>query len=172
VALAHGKSANHKNNLKISVTFFIKRHSTMQPIFTEEEIIIGIREGKRLVFEYIHKQYGPKVFGYVLKNSGTQADASDILHLTLTTLWKNIVANTYTHESKLEAYFHRIATFLWLETLRKRKNALEKPHYSDIIPEMVDDSEQSLATAILKNQLIETMNVALERIPTDCRDLF
>jgi RNA polymerase sigma factor (sigma-70 family) len=143
----------------------------MQPIFTEEEMIIGIREGRRMVFEYVREKYGTKVFGYVLKNSGTQADAADILHRTLITLWKNIVANTYIHEGKLEAYFHRIATFLWLETLRKRKNALAKPHYSDIIPEMVDDSEQSLAAAILKNQQIEAMNDALERIPSDCKDL-
>jgi RNA polymerase sigma factor (sigma-70 family) len=154
------------------VTFFTKRHIILKMVFTEDELIKGIQTGSRKVFEYIYEKYGPKVLGYVIKNSGTQADGEDILQRTLTTVWENIVSGKYLNEGKLEAYFYRIATFLWLETLRKRRNAPLKRETNDFVNEIKDTTTQeTLADAILKNDQIEAMQAALEQIPTDCKAL-
>ncbi len=155
-----------------SVTFFTKRHIILKMVFTEDELIKGIQTGSRKVFEYIYEKYGPKVLGYVIKNSGTQADGEDILQRTLTTVWENIVSGKYINEGKLEAYFHRIATFLWLETLRKRRNTPLKRETNDFVNEIKDTTTQeTLADAILKNDQIETMQAALAQIPEDCQAL-
>ena len=88
---------------------------------TDTAIIEGLAKGDAPVFDFLYRKYGPALLGYVLNNSGTQADAEELIHTTLLKIWENINKGSYQPTSRFEAYFFTIATNLWIDELRRRK---------------------------------------------------
>lgn len=91
---------------------------------TEQEILKGLRDEDKLLYEstsvYLWKTIAPKIFGMVLKNSGSREDATDLFTDTLLKVQKNVQNGTYQMQNLFSAYFMRVAKNAWLDELRRR----------------------------------------------------
>ncbi|GAB3962780.1 RNA polymerase sigma factor [Spirosoma harenae] len=117
-----------------------------------------VEKGTRLLTQLAR----PLIFKFVLKNSGSPADAEDLLQEVAVLVWQQIRQGKYTQQSdtSLRGYIWTIAHNQWLRELRKRKN---RPTTEDF-PADIPQEEESATEINLK--LLEG---ALARLDKTCR---
>jgi RNA polymerase sigma factor (sigma-70 family) len=113
---------------------------------TDKSIIEGIRLQDEKVLNYLYDHYFETVKSYVLKNSGSDDDVSDLFQETIITLYQKITEDTLELTTDLKGYFFGIAKNIWNEELRKKKRVVGLT--MDIVEE--DDSESRYDPALEK----------------------
>jgi RNA polymerase sigma factor (sigma-70 family) len=113
---------------------------------TDKSIIEGIRLQDEKVLNYLYDHYYQTVKSHVLKNSGSDDDASDLFQDTIIALYQQITENSFDLTSDLKGYFFGIARNLWNEQLRKKKRITELN--IDVVEE--DDSDEYFDQALEK----------------------
>lgn len=93
------------------------------PIETQSEQIIEqfIRNDEK-VLEKTYQHNFKLVRSYVLKNSGTDADAKDIFQEAMLVAWLNLKEGTFVvkNEFSLSAYIYKISKYKWLDRLKSK----------------------------------------------------
>ncbi len=122
---------------------------------SDKDIIEGIRLQEDEVLNYLYDKYYPTVRNYIIKNSGTKDDVSDIFQDTIITLYQKIIENDFTLTSDLKAYFFGISRNLWSAQLRQKMKTeqIDADFISDDVEETDDPLFQKIisrAFAILK----------------------
>lgn len=88
---------------------------------TDQEIINLLKDGRYdKAMKTLYKSF-PVLKKWVLKNSGTKADAEDVFQDVLLVLCKKIKESDFQLTSTLATYMTGIGKNLWLSQLRKRK---------------------------------------------------
>jgi RNA polymerase sigma factor (sigma-70 family) len=113
---------------------------------TDKELINGIRAQDEKVLRYLYDHYFQTVKNHVLKNSGSNEDASDVFQDTIIILYQQISENNFNLTSDLKGYFFGIARNIWNSTLRKKSRTSEL--ITDIPEEF--DSEDTFDPALEK----------------------
>ncbi len=102
----------------------------------DSAIIEGIRQQDDKILNWIYDNYLQTVRHHVLRNSGSEADVSDVFQESIISLYKLISENELRLTSDLKGYFFGIARNIWSALLRKkaRNTAIEVdlPDESDI----------------------------------------
>ena len=93
--------------------------------FSDSAIIDGIRRQDDKVLAWIYHNYRESIRHHVLKNSGTDADVSDVFQESVITLYCQITENRLTLTSDLKGYFFGVARNIWSSMLRKRLKSIE-----------------------------------------------
>lgn len=149
----------------------MKSNAIVKEHFSAEAIVAGITAKRPEVFRYLAGRYGPAVRNHVRRNSGRgEEDETELLQLTLTQLWMAVRDGRYQEEGKLDQYVYQLATNLWHEELRRRKNREPKP-LEETTYGMLDESEDELARAVAKDQQLEAMHASLEQLGEPCRQI-
>jgi RNA polymerase sigma factor (sigma-70 family) len=118
----------------------IVKNSGLFGIFTDKSIIEGIRLQDEKVLSHLYSHYYQTVKNHVLKNSGSNDDASDVFQDTIIALYQQVSDNNFKLTSDLKGYFFGIARNIWNAQLRQKKRFFEL----DIeIPEEVDSNDLS-----------------------------
>lgn len=110
-------------------------------------IIDGVRKQDDKILNWLYDNYLPSVRNYVLKNSGSEEDVSDVFQDTIIILYKQISDNTLNLTTELKGYFFGIARNVWNAQLRKN----QRTSMLDI--DLVDENDNH-----------EINNLILERI--------
>ncbi len=113
---------------------------------TDKVIIEGVRQQDEKILCWLYDNYLQQVRHYVLKNSGSDDDVSDVFQESIITLYNQISENKLTLSTDLKGYFFGIAKNIWNSMLRK------KPSNEELDNEIADTDDSSEEIA---NQLLE-----------------
>jgi RNA polymerase sigma factor (sigma-70 family) len=93
--------------------------------YSDNTIIEGIRQQDEKILSWIYSDYFQSVRHHVLKNSGSEADVSDVFQEAVITLYKQITDGSLDLTSDLKGYFFGIARNMWNAQLRRRKRIVD-----------------------------------------------
>lgn len=97
--------------------------------FTDSEILEGIILGGQNLERFlghIYRQYYSLLENYVLKNSGGQDDAADVIQECFLVFVKMVEDRKFRGESSIKSVLFAICRNLWITELRKRKNLMAR----------------------------------------------
>jgi RNA polymerase sigma factor (sigma-70 family) len=92
---------------------------------SDSAIIDGIRRQDDQILNWLYDNYRETIRHHVLKNSGSDADVSDVFQESIITLYKQISENELKLTSDLKGYFFGIARNIWSAQLRKKARNTE-----------------------------------------------
>jgi RNA polymerase sigma factor (sigma-70 family) len=104
---------------------------------SDRNIIEGIRNQNDKTLNWLYDNYFQTVKNYVLKNSGTVDDASDVFQDSIIVLYNRITGEGLNLTTDLKGYFFGIARNVWNAQLRKKRKTTELD--IDLPDEMSDD---------------------------------
>lgn len=119
---------------------------------SDKTIIEGIRKQDEKILNWLYNNYLQQVRHFVINNSGSEADVSDVFQESIIALYSQISENRLTLTADLKGYFFGIAKNIWSSMLRKKMLVLEPDN------EIPDDNDISE----------EEGNIILERIVFRC----
>jgi RNA polymerase sigma factor (sigma-70 family) len=108
-------------------------------------IIEGIRKQDEKILTWLYEYYLPSVKKYVLKNSGSTDDVSDVFQDSIIILYKQITEGNLNLTTDLKGYFFGVARNVWNAQLRKKQRT------SELEFDLVDEEE----TDDLHNLILE-----------------
>jgi len=137
---------------------------------TEPELLAGIQRKDNQAFSYMYQHFAPKILGYVLKNSGNEADANEVIQETLLKVWQKVQDGKYESQGKLKSYVVSVGVNTWLETLRNRKR---KPtdQLANKEWQLADEGEVDLHQKIEKYKSLDALYVGLSKLGEPCKTL-
>ncbi len=87
--------------------------------FTDEQLMLQVRDGDRKSFEELMKRYKKSLFNYIYRFSGNRHTSEDIFQETFLKIYQH--AGRYKPKSKFSTYLYTIATNLSINEMKKRK---------------------------------------------------
>lgn len=95
-------------------------------------------------FGKIYKQYFPAIKKYIMKNSGTEADAEDIFQDAMVVILEKYMLDDFKLTATLKTYTYAVSKNLWLKRLRAKKKernqlSLEKQEFYDDIQSSIEN---------------------------------
>ncbi len=138
--------------------------------FTIEQIKYGLLNNDANIFRHLYKTYGSMIVGYVKKNSGSDHDAQEMVHTVLLELWNAFKEDRYRDEGKLDRYIYMLTANTWRDELRRRK-VRHTEDIDQLYRQPEDDSAQSVAAAIVKDERIEAIHHCINRLDSPCDDI-
>jgi len=108
--------------------------------FSDKSIIEGIKMQDDKTLNWLYDNYFQTVRNYVIKNSGTKEDVSDVFQDSIIILYNQICEDSLTLTSDLKGYFFGIARNIWSTQLRKKRETTE---ITTDIPDETDPEEIS-----------------------------
>ncbi len=137
------------------------------PLFadTDAAILDRIRKGDEGALVELYRDNRRPVRALILRNSGTEEDADDMLQEALVTLWERVRTGKFRFEARPGTFVYATARNMWLRRLaRSRKEvrhdatdpAAEDPSPLDV---MIGEEESAIVRS------------ALERLGEPCRKL-
>lgn len=115
--------------------------------FSDITIIEGVRKQDDKILNWLYDNYFQSVKSYILKNSGSVEDVSDVFQDSIIILYKQITDENLNLTTDLKGYFFGIARNVWSAQLRKKQRTTELD---------IDIAEE--------DEMEEINNHALERI--------
>ena len=125
-------------------------------------IIEGIRLQDEKVLNYLYDHYFQTVRNHVLKNSGSNDDASDVFQDTIITLYQQVSENNFNLTSDLKGYFFGIARNIWNAGLRQKKRTTELN---------VDFAEEDDSNDLFDPALEKILSRAFQKLKPDCQTI-
>ena len=152
----------------MSVTISDKGYTFLKTKTMEKKLIEGFIEEDAKTLQWVYQNYAPSIYGHVIKNGGAESDAADVMQMTMIIVHHNLKAGKYNHNGKFKHYFVKIGMNTWRNEKRKRQRyqGLDGQIYA-----LEDDSEETLAAAIVKNDQVDILYRALKMLDSVCRDL-
>jgi RNA polymerase sigma factor (sigma-70 family) len=93
--------------------------------YSDTTIIEGIFKQDDKILNWLYDNYLPSVKSYVLKNSGSSEDVSDVFQDSIIVLYKQISEDKLSLSTDLKGYFFGIARNVWSAQLRKKQKTTE-----------------------------------------------
>ncbi|HRZ42026.1 MAG TPA: sigma factor [Bacteroidales bacterium] len=91
------------------------------PQYSTEEIIQGLKEKNKEKLLWINRHHLPQITRMVTANSGTAADAKDLLQNALISLWRKAQNDQLVLYTDFSYFLNMICHRLWMRMLRDRK---------------------------------------------------
>jgi RNA polymerase sigma factor (sigma-70 family) len=105
---------------------------------SDNTIIEGIRQQDEKILNWLYDNYRQAVRHHILKNSGTEADVSDVFQESIIALYNQISGNELKLTTDLKGYFFGIARNIWSSQLRHKARNTE---IEVDIPDVENDEE-------------------------------
>lgn len=99
---------------------------------TENDILRGFSSGNDKVIEQFYQTHFPVVKNYILRNSGTEADAKDVFQDAIILAYQKLRLDTLRLDCSLATYTFAVSRNIWMNTLRKRRKMIVKDQLPEI----------------------------------------
>lgn len=147
----------------------LKVTSRQQP-YTNEELVAGIAENNHQALDHLYQHNFPAVKQFVLKNSGSESDASDVFQEAIVATWLNIRDGKFQslNGTPLGGYLFQVARNKWLDKLRSKsfrstvRLVTEEIEYEPIAHEGHDD---------LKSERIQYLQGLYNKLGDKCKSI-
>jgi RNA polymerase sigma factor (sigma-70 family) len=88
-------------------------------------ILEGVRKQDEKILNWLYDNYFQSVRNYVLNNSGSSEDVSDVFQDSIIILYRQITEDNLKLTSDLKGYFFGISRNVWNALLRKKRRTTE-----------------------------------------------
>lgn len=129
---------------------------------SDKDIIEGVRHQDEKVLNYLYDNYFKLVKNHVIKNNGTEDDASDVFQETIILLYQKICENNLELTSDLRGFFFGIARNVW-NNLFRQKSKTEELHNIDIVEENDEEVSDQL--------FMKIMTRAFNKLKPECQEV-
>lgn len=113
-------------------------HKGLFKKYSDINIIEGVRNQDDKILNWLYDTYLQTVKKYVLSNSGSEEDVSDVFQDTIIVLYNQITSDNLHLTTDLKGYFFGIARNVWSAQLRKKHKTIEL----EIDPAYEEESEE------------------------------
>lgn len=136
-------------------------------MYTDSELVTGLREGNELVFESIFKSYYERLCNYANTFINDMEEAEEMVQGTFLTLWeKHEITDVHT---SLKSYLYRAVHNNCLNHIKhsvvKREYDSEYLHYADIEYDQVSNE-------VIGKELERKIHNSIESLPPQCQAVF
>ena len=100
-------------------------HKGLFKKISDINIIEGVHKQDDKVLNWLYDNYLQSVRSYVLKNSGSEEDVSDVFQDSIIVLYTQISENNLNLTTDLKGYFFGVARNVWNAHLRKKHRTTE-----------------------------------------------
>ncbi len=142
---------------------------TVTPHFLNDDarLLDRIRRGDEEALVTLFRQSLRSVTALIMRNSGTERDAEEILQESLVILWERVRQGRYRHVARLETFLYATARNLWLRRLARARR--ETPCDFDAGESVADDP--SPLDRLIESEESEMISNALKKLGDPCRTL-
>ncbi|GJM30128.1 MAG: hypothetical protein DHS20C17_27630 [Cyclobacteriaceae bacterium] len=134
---------------------------------TDPEILDGIRSRDRTILVYVYQQFFPMIKELILKNSGSEEDASDIFQESLVVIFEKLKTDELKLTSKFKTYLYAISRNKWLMVLRKQRT---KPKMV-VDTQLLEENHPVYMDDLTKHEQYQLYRQHFKRLSDDCREL-
>ncbi len=134
---------------------------------TDAKILDLIREGDDKGLVMLYEANRKPIRAYILRNSGTEDDADDLLQEALIVLWERIRTNRFEYKARLSTFIYATVKNMW----RRR---LARKHHESPADIEADTGRIESATALdimVESEEARRVNEALDTLGEPCRTL-
>lgn len=107
------------------MSFDSSNHKGLFKKISDTSIIEGVRNQDNNILNWLYDNYLQSVKSYVLNNSGSADDVSDVFQDSIIVLYKQITESNLNLTTDLKGYFFGIARNVWNAQLRKKQKTTE-----------------------------------------------
>jgi RNA polymerase sigma factor (sigma-70 family) len=104
--------------------------------YSDKIILIGIKNRKDHILEYLYREYFPKIKHIVISNGGNEQDARDLFQEALIIVFNRLKKNDLEIKSSFHNFFLVLCRFVWY-----RQNNLNRNH---TLVENLDDRSAAI----------------------------
>lgn len=134
---------------------------------SDNDLIVGIRNGAKDVLDQIYVAYFPMVLQMVLANNGNEDDAKDIFQESVIVLYNKVIEGEFELNAKLKTFIYAVCRRLWLKKLNHQSRFSNNFAAVPDLEENVFDLEEHEA----QNQQFKLMQEALEQLGEPCKTI-
>ncbi len=138
---------------------------TVLPLDGESRFRERIAAGDEAALGDLYRTNRKPVFSYILRNSGSEEDADDMLQEAVIVVWERVRSGTFEPQAKLGTFLYATVRNLWLRRLQRARRETVEP--ADDIP--ADDP--SPLSGLMEREEARTIAEALDRLGEPCRRL-
>ena len=138
-------------------------------IYSNKEIIDGIRRKDRKMIEYLYDNYYPALRRMVLHNSGSDDDAWDIFQDTILIIFEKIRNDELQLKCAFSTYLYSIWKNKWLKTLERRRFEYHKNRSYDF--QLVEENQESIEVNTDKEEQYLLVREYVEKLDERCRKI-
>lgn len=132
----------------------------------DRDLIATLRIGDDVSFQKVYKKYVFKVYSFVYKYTGQQADTEDIVQNVFIHLWK--YRNALNEETNLDAVLFKTAKQEVSKWYKKHKNIVLK----DTLSELEHVTDEPYDNKESYDKVLRLINALLKEIPPRRREIF
>jgi RNA polymerase sigma factor (sigma-70 family) len=144
--------------------------------YSDNTILIGIKNRKDSILEYLYKEYYPQIQRIVIKHSGTEQDAKDLFQEALIIIFTRLKKDDLVIKTSFHNYFIVLCRFIWF-----RQNNIKYSYDTEKIADETTRQDHSPADTIqeiqgdkdydeyLSNQNEKIFQRHYRKLPGDCK---
>lgn len=133
--------------------------------YSDQEVLEGILSGSEAqdqVLNFLYSSNRERIFHYVLKNNGNEAEARDIFQDGIIALTENIRSGKFRGDSAISSYLYSICRFLWLNQLKRK--GIKAKIMANHPPQIVEESHlPKFLEKEKRNQVLEIFKLLGEQ---------
>lgn len=143
--------------------------------YSDKTILIGIKNRKDSILEYLYKTLFRQVKHVIIKYGGNEQDARDLFQEALIIIFQRLKNNDLEIRSSFNNYFIVLCRFIWFRQRNIRQN-YNSPDEIENISSGEIDSQQSAEVIenktydeYIANQSEKIFQRHYRKLPTDCK---
>jgi RNA polymerase sigma-70 factor (ECF subfamily) len=139
------------------------------------EIVSAARKGSELAYQEMVSRFGSKLLGYFYRNIGRMSEAEDLVQELFLRVVKGL--KKYKEKERFEVWIFQMARHLLIDYWRKKKVLLSSDmpmnEEEDIetIEMMLETKDESPHDRMVKKEMLDDLQGALERLPAEQREV-
>ena len=139
-------------------------------IHDDQQFVTGLRNNDTRVIDRLYKKFAPTVKRWIIKNSGSAADAGDIFQEALLTIYHQARDKDLKITCPFEAYLLLIVKRMWFNALKKKGRqgvTIDIDEVYDIGSNEMEELEEAVAQREQENKVMQFFETLGER----CREI-
>lgn len=132
----------------------------------ESRILHLIGNGDEEALVLLFEETRTMAVTYIKRNSGTEADAEEVLQEAVVILWEKVRGGSFEAQSRLSTFLMGVIKNLWARRLAHRRR--EAPLAEDFDP---PSGDESLLDGLIREEQLDAMRNAMAHISELCRKI-
>lgn len=139
----------------------------VNPLYSEQELIQQIAEGKEEGFSYLHRMYHMRLVYYVIQFSLTREEAEDVVGETFMKVWQS--RSTFSSESHIRNFLYLTARHRALNLANYKERQVS---YLEKYSSLESASEDAFSHERVETEMLNIIYQAMGSLPDECRKIF
>jgi RNA polymerase sigma factor (sigma-70 family) len=120
----------------------------------DSQIVSSLKKRDNAAYNLLYTFYYPTIERFVIRNSGSHADAQDVFQETIIVLLDKVPKKDFILTSSIKTYIFAVASNIWLKRLRDAKKFSEINRTHDQLEDLsLSEWEQREAQKVQRNKL-------------------